>query len=153
MRTARRRAAPVAWVSRFAHVKKLKHRAAEALCRRGILRADEDKVLLIFSRTTWPTVDPRPERAIVQRLERAIFGDSVGLAPETVVLVSLAHAGGLLKFLFGRKRVKEHEQRIKEIVSGERMGKATREAIQAAHAAMMVATVIPGIVAATTANH
>ena len=38
------------WVSCFAGVKKLPHRVAEQLCRRGILRADEGKVLLIFNR-------------------------------------------------------------------------------------------------------
>ena len=49
LRNAKRRASLGTWVSRFAGLKKLKQRAAQQLCRRGILRADEGKVLLIFN--------------------------------------------------------------------------------------------------------
>ena len=48
--SAKRRAGLQSWVSRFASLKNLKHRVAEQLCRLGVLRADEDKVLLLFTR-------------------------------------------------------------------------------------------------------
>ena len=38
------------WVSRFANTKDLKNRVAMQLCRLGVLRAAEDKVLLFFKR-------------------------------------------------------------------------------------------------------
>ncbi|MCK5407430.1 MAG: GPP34 family phosphoprotein, partial [Candidatus Krumholzibacteria bacterium] len=76
VKTAKRRAQLQAWVSRFAGVKNAKHRVAEKLCRRGILRADEDKVLMIFSRKIYPEIDPEPEREIIDRLSDAIFTDT-----------------------------------------------------------------------------
>ena len=74
--SAKRRTVLQTWVSRFAGVKSLKHRVAQELCRRGILRADEDKVLLIFTRKIYPEVNPEPERKLIERLRRAIFTDT-----------------------------------------------------------------------------
>ena len=42
------------WVSKFANTKNLKHRLAEQLAKRRILRIDEDKVLGIFTRRSIP---------------------------------------------------------------------------------------------------
>ena len=47
---ARRRATLQTWVGRLAGIGAMKHRAARGLCRRGILRAEEDRVLLLFRR-------------------------------------------------------------------------------------------------------
>jgi len=66
--SAKRRAVLQTWVSRFAGVKNLKHRVAQQLYRRGILRADEDKVLLIFTRKIYPEVNPEPEKELIERL-------------------------------------------------------------------------------------
>jgi len=103
--SAKRRAVLQTWVSRFAGVKNLKHRAARQLCRRGILRADEDKVLLIFTRKIYPEVNPEPEKELIERLRRAIFTDTRVIAPRTVVLLSLANSTGLLKVVFDKKKL------------------------------------------------
>lgn len=134
------------WVSRFAGVKKLTHRVAEQLCRRGILRADEDKVLLIFTRKIYPEVNPEPERQLIERLREAIFTDTGDLAPNTVVLVSLANSVGLLNIVFDKKELKKRKGRIEKIVNGEIVGKAATEAIQAVQAAIMSAVIIPTVV-------
>ncbi len=47
------------WVSRFAHTKNLKHRVALQLCRLGVLKADQDKVLWVFKRNIYPEIDPK----------------------------------------------------------------------------------------------
>jgi Golgi phosphoprotein 3 len=127
------------WVSRFAGVKKLPHRVAEQLCRRGILRADEDKVLLFFTRKVYPEVNP-------ERISEAIFTDSNDLDPNTVVLVSLANSVGLLNIVFDKKELKKRRDRIEKIVNGEIVGKAATEAIQAVQAAIMSAVIIPTVV-------
>jgi Golgi phosphoprotein 3 len=142
---ARRRAQLHGWVSRLAGTKNLKHRVAEQLARRGILRVDEDKVLWIFTRRIYPEVDPQPEREIIERLRRAIFGESREIDPRTVILLSLAQAADLLKLVFDRKDLKSRKARIQQIVNGEMTGKATKEAIEAMQAAIMVACVIPAI--------
>jgi Golgi phosphoprotein 3 len=149
---AKRRAQLHNWVSKLAGTKNLKHRVAEQLARRGILRVDEDKVLWILTRRIYPEVDPQPEREIIERLRRAIFGESREIDPRTVILLSLAQAADLLKSVFDRKDLRSRKARIEQIVNGEMTGKATREAIEAVQAAIMVACVIPAIAASSSAG-
>ena len=139
VKTAKRRVQLQAWVSRFAGVKNAKHRVAEKLCRRGILRADEDKVLMIFSRKIYPEIDPEPEREIIDRLSDAIFTDTQDVDPRTVVLLSLAKSADILKVNFDKKKLKTRKKRIEQVVNGEMTGKATKDAIAAMQAAVMVA--------------
>lgn len=149
---AKRRAALQTWVSRFAGVKNLKNRVALQLCRRGILRADEDKVLLIFTRKIYPEVNPEPERRLIERLKHAIFTDATDVDARTVVLVSLANSAGLLKVVFDKKKLKSRKARIEQIVNGEITGKAAQEAIQAMQAAVMVACIMPAMMTATISH-
>ena len=151
--SAKRRAVLQTWVSRFAGVKNLKHRVAQQLCRRGILRADEDKVLLIFTRKIYPEINPGPERELIRRLEHAIFTDTRDIDPRTVVLLSLANSTGLLKIVFDKKKLKGRKARIKQIVDGEITGKAATEAIQAMQAAVMVAVIMPAVMTTTMSHH
>jgi hypothetical protein len=145
---AKRRASLQTWVSRFAGVKNLKHRVAQQLCDRGILRASEDKILLLFSRKIYPEINPEPERRLIERLRQAIFTDSRDVDARTVVLVSLAEGTGLLKVVFDKKELKGRKARIKEISNGEITGKAAKEAIEAMQAAVMVACIMPAITTA-----
>jgi hypothetical protein len=152
VRGARKRAQAATWVSRFAALKNLKHRVAQRLCERGILRADQDQVLLIFNRKIYPEVDPVPERELRDRLQQAIFSDADDVGPRTVVLVSLARATGLLRVLFGRKELKSRKDRIDRIVNGEVTGKATAQAVQAVQAAVIAAAIVP-VMITTTVSH
>jgi len=150
---AKRRASLQTWVSRFAGVKNLKHRVALQLCQRGILRASEDKILLLFARKIYPEVNPEPERKLIERLRQAIFTDSRDIDPRTVVLVSLANSTGLLKAVFDKKKLKSRKARIKEISNGEITGKAAKEAIAAMQAAVMVCCIMPAVMTATMSHH
>ena len=150
--SAKRRAALQTWVSRFAGVKNLKHLVAQRLCRRGILKADEDKVLLIFTRKIYPEVNPEPERKLIERLRQAIFTDATDVDSRTVVLVSLANSASLLNVVFDKKMLKARKTRIKQIVNGEITGKAAQEAIQAMQAAVMMACMMPAMMT-TTMHH
>ena len=137
------------WVTRLAQLRGLRRRAAERLCQRGILRAEEQRVLFFFPRTVYPLADPRPKRALVERLSRAIFSDEKDVDPDTVVLLSLAHGGRLLPLVFERRKLKEREGRIKSVINGEMTGKATREAIEAMQAAVLAASITPAVIAAS----
>ena len=150
IKTARKRAPLRTWVSRLAGIKDLRHKVARQLCHRGILQADEDKVLLIFTRKIYPELNPGPEREIVERLRAAIFADKDQLDPRTVILISLANCAGLLSATFGRKEVKARKKRIEQIVNGELIGKATKEVIDACQAAIIVAVMMPAIVASSS---
>jgi len=142
---AKRRASIKTWVMRLARLKKLKHRVGEQLCKRGILRAGEDKVLLIFTRKIYPEVDPEPEWKLVERLRAAIFTDTNEVDPRTTILIALAHHGSVLKNDFDKKNLKSRKKRIKEITKGNLVGDAAREALDAVQAAIMVAVIIPAI--------
>ena len=136
------------WVGRFANIKNLKHRVAARLCDRGILREEEGKILLVFTRTIYPESDPRPEQEIIERLRRAVFTDRRDIDPRTVVLVSLANSAGILKVVFDKKELKARKDRLEQVINGELMGKAAKEAIQAMEAAVMVAVIVPAVMVA-----
>ncbi len=141
------------WVSRFSGIKDLRHRTARRLVQRGILRADDDKVLLLFSRKIYPEVNPEPERKLIERLRRAILTETEDVDPRTVVLLSLAHSAELLKIVFEKKQLKARKKRIEKVINGEMTGKATQEAIQAMQAAVMVAAIMPAVFVAATSGH
>lgn len=152
IKNAKRRATLQTWVTRFANVKKLKHRAAAQLCKRRILRADEGKVLLIFTRKTYPEINPKPERELIERLRKAIFTDAKSLDPRTVVLVSLAKNCDLLKIPFDKKKLRERKKRIEGIVNGEMTGEAAKAAMEAMQAAIFVCCIMPAVLASTTTS-
>lgn len=150
MAAATRRASLQTWVSRLAGTKNLKHKVARQLCNRGILRADEDKVLFIFTRKGYPEINPVPEKKIVDRVRTAILADEDRLDPRTVVLISLANGADLLRETLGRKAVKSRKKRIEQIVNGEMTGKATKSVIEACQAAVMVTAIMPAMIATTS---
>jgi hypothetical protein len=115
------------------------------LCLRGILRKDDRRVLLVFSRRAYPTVNPGPERELVARMRRAIF-DEAGLAdPRTAIAVSLASNADLLRQLFDKKELKAKKRKIEELTRSSEVSRATKEAIEAARAAMTAASSIVAI--------
>ena len=143
---AKRRARASTWVQRFANLKRLRHRVAAGLCRQGILRDDEDTVLLVFTRKVYPTIDPRPERELLGRLRDAVFGDAPSIAPDVALVVTVANAAGLLAAHFDKASLKRRKHRLEAIADGHLVGAATKQAVQAAQQAAMAA-----ISAATTA--
>ena len=153
IRDAKRRASLQTWITRFSSLSKLQHRVAGRLCERGILKADEKQLLVIFKRRIYPEIDPGPEQEIIERLRVAIFGNDREVEPRTVVLASLAKAVGLLNPIFGRKEVRLRRQRLVSLAQGDLAGKATADAVAAAQAAVAAAAAMPAIIAASTASH
>lgn len=149
MASRKRRTTLKSWVSRLAGLKDLKHAVAKQLCDKGVLQADEDKVLFIFNRRIYPEINPMPEEQIIGRLERAIYTDQREIEPRTVVLVSLANAADLLSKNLGRSQIKPYKKRIKQISNGDLVGSATKEVIAACQAAVMVAVIVPLMVSNT----
>ena len=149
---ARRTADAKTWVSQFAQIKRLRHRVAESLCDRGVLREAEDKILWVFTRKVYPEVNHTYEDEIVTRLHRAIFSNERDLDPRTAVLIALAHHAGLLANVFPRKELKERKQRVEMIAKGEAVGRAAHEAMEAMQAAILVACIMPGMTAAVISS-
>lgn len=149
---ARRRASVKTWLTRFAQVKHLKHRVAEQLCRKNILKEDESKLLLFFTHKVYPEIDHEPEQEIINRIKNAVFSDSEEIDPRTIILLSLVYKSNLLTIIIDRKQLKERKKRIGKLVNGELIGKAAGDAIAAVQAAILVATTTPVIIA-TTSGH
>jgi Golgi phosphoprotein 3 len=140
IRTAKRRASVDQWVSRFARAETL-HATARRLSRRGILRVEDKRVLLVFNRTVYPEIDPWPERVLIQRLEEAIFGDGE-VDARVAVLVALADATGLLKVPFPTKALRGRKKRIKELAEGAGVTDVARATVEAVRAAVAAAVVV-----------
>jgi len=138
--TSKKPRSPQEWVTRFGQLKDLRRRVAVGLCRKGILREREDRILVLFRRTAYPTLDGAPERRVVDRLQDAVAGDSLDLDARTAVMVALANGTGILKHVLGKDLVKQRKDRIKEIGEGDIVGEATKAAVAAAQAAVIAAT-------------
>jgi golgi phosphoprotein 3 len=149
---AKRRTNLKKWVIRMTNIKKLKRRIAVQLCRRGIVREDEDTVLLIFKRKIYPEVNPQPELQLVARLRDAIFGESENIDPRDAIIIALAHHAGLLRQKFDKKELKGRKKRIKQIAEGCLTAKAAKEIMDAVAAAVVIAAIIPAIAAGSSGH-
>ncbi len=149
VRGSKRRGA-ASWVQRFGALKRLRHRTAVGLCRRGILRARESQLLLIFSRKVYPTVDPEPERRVIEALREAVMGDEE-VEPGLGVVLSLAHTTGSLRIHFDRKELRARKRRLKAISSGEAFRTSAQSAVAAQQAVRNAVAAAQAAVAATNA--
>jgi Golgi phosphoprotein 3 len=151
MSSAKRRKTLQDWVSRIANTKDLKHRIAIQLCQRGILKMDEETILLLFTRRIYPEINPEPEREIINRLHSTIFTETDDIDARTIVLLPLAKSANILPVIFGKREIKQRKKRIEQVVHGDMAGKATKEAIEAA---VMVAVIMPMMMMTTiNASH
>ena len=130
------------WLRKIAETPKLKARVAVRLVSLGILEKREDKVLWVFNRVVYPEGKAAPEQAIRCRLEEAIFNDHDEVDPGTVILLSLVKGGNFLPHLFDRKALKSRRQHIEDLISGEKLGAATKALIESIQAAAVVVTVV-----------
>lgn len=137
---SRRTRSAQSWISTFAGLRKLHYRIAETLCQRGVLREAEDRILLIFRRKVFPTIDARPERALRARLEKAVSGQTARVDARTLVLLSILHASHWLRLCLPREALRGRKKYIQQLVRSEVLGQATRAAIHAAEAAIAAAS-------------
>lgn len=140
------------WVSQAARMKDLPHRVAGQLAEKGIVSADEKKVLWVFTRRIYPELDGTYEDDIRQRMSALMFRDSAVPDGRTTVLVALARHAGLLKENFAAAELEQHRDRIEALASGSILAAgATQETIKAIQTAIIVAAIVPSVVASTVA--
>ena len=139
------------WIMSLGNMKGLKEKTARHLCRQGILKEEESKVLFFFTTKKYPQINSSPERQLIERLNKAIFReDEIDI--RTCLLISLTWKSGILAIPFSRKALKQKNARLKEIVNGELVGEATEQAIQAVQAAIAVIAIMPAITASPGAG-
>lgn len=123
------------WVMWFGLNGKVYHRTAAGLCWRGILRSDDERSWLFFTRRVYGIVDPEPRRRLVERLGECVFGDAAPPDTETGVLVALADAGGLLQVHFDGKRLRGRRRHLEEIAERHPVSDTVSRAVRKAREA------------------
>lgn len=152
IKNAKRRKNLNGWVGKLTDIPKLKEIVAKELCKKGILKEEESKVLWLFRVKRYPELNPKPERQLLKRIENAIFSEREKVDLRTTLLISLTYSSNLLAIPFSNKELKQNKKRIKQIINGELVGKATGEVIQAIQTAAMIVAIIPAITVSTTVN-
>jgi hypothetical protein len=138
------------WVIKFANLKDLKHRVARQLVIKGVLTEETDTVLMVFKRRVYPEVDGGPEQDLRRRMEKAILDDTSDMEARTVVIIALAQAAGMLNKVFPKRKLKERKERLEQLCTGQLAGQATKEAVQAIQAAILVVSIMPAVFVATS---
>lgn len=106
----------------------------------AILEKERRRILGIFPVTRYPLADKGAEMAIRDRLSRVMF-DGHEATPRDAALIALADQAGVLRRNFDKAKLKEHKDRIKAVQNGDALGiGATKEAIQAVQAVVIIAT-------------
>ena len=137
------------YVNALAGNSELTHPLYDRLAERGIVSETKSKILF-FTRTTYPEANPVPERELKRRLRAVIAGNGpVDVRDGTII--TLAYYSDILQHNFERDLLKAHKERIKAIAEGGMLpSSATKSAIEAVQAAVMIAAMIPIMVVAAT---
>jgi hypothetical protein len=141
------------WVNRLpTALKPLRSQVGQSLGERGVLGEQHRKVLGLFPTTSWPELDPTPERELRHRLTGVLVEDT-DPDPHTALLISLISALGLVRGLVDKEHRKHADSRAKgiarECATATATSAAVSRSVQAVQAAIMVAVIIPVITTTT----
>jgi hypothetical protein len=133
--------------------KHLRPRLYDGLASRGVLRAEEGRILGIFPTHRWPANDVAHEAQVREDLVRALVQ---GLTPEprTAALVGLLHALDATHKIVAPQAhgitKRDLRRRAKQVAEGDWASEGVRQAIQAANAAVTAAVVASSAAAGST---
>jgi len=134
-------------------VKGLRQDLLGRLIGRGILRAQEGRVLGIFPSHSWPALDSGHERQVRAGLHDVLVAGR-SPAPREAALVSLLHAIDQVPKALGDVGVpaRELRRRAKDVAAGGFADEAVRRAVQAINAATMAAVMASATAAAAASS-
>lgn len=124
----------------------------DSLVQDGVLARGE-RTLLGFGAPRTPELEPEPERALRARLAAVLRGEAAPSAADATllsILQALNVAAPLLHAEAGGMRPRELKDRIRQIIESSPVGTAVEQAVQALNTALMVAGMVPVMVAATS---
>jgi hypothetical protein len=142
------------WVNRLpGALKPLGSQVGQSLAERGALAEHHRKILGVIPTTSWPEVDPGPERELRQRLT-GVLVTGAEPATRTALLISLLSPLGLIPRLVDRDERKRAQSRAKDIahttVTATATSAAVSRAVHAVQAGITVAAIMPSIAATTS---
>lgn len=148
IRSSHRPRDPRHWVAQLGRAH-LKDQLLQRLIARGVLGAQEQRVLGLFRTTRYDLLDPAPRAEVLGRLERALLGE-IELDARLTSLVALVSACGLVDRIVTGDRRREARARASAIASGDIGGEAVSSAIRAAQGATTAAITAAVMAAAAT---
>jgi Golgi phosphoprotein 3 GPP34 len=132
--------------------KQLREPVLQQLAARGILQAEQGRILGLFPTTRWPAADARHEQEVRAALDSVL---RVGTQPDqrTAALVALLHAvDAVPKIITTAPDKKALKRRAKEIAESAWAADAVRAAVQAVQAAVTAAIIASSTAAATSGS-
>ena len=127
---------PSGWVQKF--TKGTRQRVLDGLVAAEVLRIEQDKVLVIFPRTRYPSAaggEPVVETEARARMRAAIEGGGE-VAPRTAALCALVAASDTSRKVFADMDRKLVKKRLAEISAGAWAAAAVKRAIEEVYAAV-----------------
>ena len=121
-----RRDGSKSWIRHFAfHKGDLTSHVLERLVRAGILRAEDRRLLWMFSRRAYPQNTGREEREAKGRLLAVVFDDAIP-SPRDTLLLSLADSSGVLDAILSADELRKASKRIEQVVAFEEIGRSVK---------------------------
>lgn len=124
--------------------KGLHRRLLERLAQRGILRVEEERILGIFPRTSWPAADSAHEDAVRQGLHDVLVVGRTPTPREAHLISLLQAVGQVPKVLPGAQIGRAELRRRANQIEGSFASVAVRKAVDDAIATMTAATTASG---------
>jgi len=129
------------WIRHFAfHKGDLTNHVLERLVRAGILRAEERRILWMFSRRAYPQNTGREEREAKGRLLAVIFDDAIP-SPRDTLLLSLADSSGVLRAILSADELRKTAKRIEQVVAFEEIGRSVKAVVAEIRLQLELATI------------
>jgi len=117
------------WVEQTAkRAEDIRELALARLVESGILEVAEGRFLWVFRSRRYPLVDGKAEREVKMRIMGVLFSDDIP-DPRDVVLISLAHACGILREILSKNELEQAAERIEQVRNLELIGQAMTQAI------------------------
>ncbi|MGZ0151741.1 GOLPH3/VPS74 family protein [Kribbella sp. WER1] len=132
--------------------KHLRDQLLARLAQRGVLEADQGKVLGLFPVTRWPAKDARHELEVRAQLESVL---TQGLAPDqrTAALIALLSALNVVpKVITNAVDTRALKQRAKEIADSDWAAAAVKKAVAEMQAAVTAAIVVSATAGASASS-
>lgn len=136
--------------NQISSIKKLNQRVAEKLCKKNILKAEEDKILFFFTRKIYPELNAEPEKNIINLLRNLVISANNEIEPKLIVLLSIIKNTCMLESVFEKNEIKQYEEKIESIIKGEKVGAIAKEVIEAIQVATLLTIIIPSVLITTT---
>ena len=107
-------------------IKNVKERTIGHLVFSKVLKEENHKIFGLFSKKTYPTINPEPEIKLRECIKNFVLNKE---APDerNIVLLSLSQISNLLEDIFNKDDIKTAKERISELVTRSHHGEAIRE--------------------------